>query len=164
MEKWNTFERRIVIINSIEAVYRSWATKGEVESWFLEKADYASVNKQRRTDEPVQKNDTFVWKWHNWDFSEPGQILEANGKDFISFTFGSGGIVSVKLKDLKGGTEVTLVQGDIPTDEKSQMDIFVGCITGWTFWLKNLKAYLEHNITLHATGLQQADTTNLVNC
>jgi hypothetical protein len=39
----------------------------------------------------------------------------------------------------------------------------VGCATGWTFWLANLKAWLEHGITLHATGLSQADTTNLVN-
>jgi hypothetical protein len=43
------------------------------------------------------------------------------------------------------------------------MEIFVGCITGWTFWLTNLKAYLEHNITLHAKGLKQDETMDLVN-
>jgi len=33
----------------------------------------------------------------------------------------------------------------------------------WTFWLTNLKAYLEHNITLHAKGLNQDETMDLVN-
>jgi hypothetical protein len=27
----------------------------------------------------------------------------------------------------------------------------VGCSNGWTFWLANLKAYLEHGILLHET-------------
>ncbi len=96
-------------------------------------------------------------------FTEKGQILEANGKDLISFTFGSGGIVTVRLKEVKGNTEVELIQSDIPTDEKSKMEIYVGCITGWTFWLTNLKAYVEHNITLHAKGLNQDETMDLVN-
>jgi hypothetical protein len=39
----------------------------------------------------------------------------------------------------------------------------VGCSTGWTFWLTNLIAYLEHDITLHAKGLKQYETKDLVN-
>jgi uncharacterized protein YndB with AHSA1/START domain len=163
MKNWNTFTKRIVINKSIDSVYRSWATKSQLETWFLEKADFVSGDMYRTADEPVQKSDRFFWKWNNWDFTEEGQILEANGINLISFTFGSGGIVSVKLKEIEGGTEVTLVQDDIPTDEKSKMELFVGCITGWTFWLANLKAYLEHNITLHAKGLRQDETINLVN-
>ena len=69
----------------------------------------------------------------------------------------------MKLMEKEGSTEVTLVQDNIPTDEESRMNLFVGCITGWTFWLTNLKAYLEHGITLHAKGLQQDETTDLVN-
>ena len=92
-----------------------------------------------------------------------GQVLKANGKDLISYTFGSGGIVIVKLNEVSNGTEIELTQEDIPTDEKSKMDVFVGCITGWTFWLTNLKAYLEHDITLHAKGLRQDETKGLVN-
>jgi uncharacterized protein YndB with AHSA1/START domain len=163
MERWNTFEKRIVINKSMESVYRCWATKSQIETWFLEKADYSSGNTNRQGGELVQKGDSFIWKWNNWDFTEEGQLLEANGRDLISFTFGSGGIVSIKLNEIKGRTEVTLVQDDIPTDDKSKMDIFVGCITGWTFWLTNLKAYLEYNITLHAKGLSPDETANLVN-
>lgn len=163
MKKWDSFTKRILIKKALHEVYRCWATKGKIEEWFLEKADYVSGEIHRKSDEPVQTGDQFVWKWNNWDFTEEGRILEANGRDIISFTFGSGGIVTVKLMEKEGGTEVTLVQNDIPTDEKSRMDLFVGCITGWTFWLTNLKAYLEHGITLHAKGLQQDETTDLVN-
>lgn len=163
MENWNSFTKRILINKSLESVYRSWATKKQIESWFLEKAEFSSENNQRQPDELVQKGDNFIWKWNNWDFAEEGQILEANGKDKISFTFGKGGIVTIKLKEINDATEVILTQDDIPTDEKSKMDIFVGCNTGWTFWLTNLKAYLEYNITLHAKGIKQDETRNLVN-
>jgi len=163
MSNWNSFTKRILINSPLETVYRCWATKTEIENWFLEKAAYSSSDKHREPDEPVQKGDHFSWKWNNWDFTEEGEILDANGKDFISFTFGKGGHVNVELNYRKGSTEVILTQKEIPTDEKSKMDIFVGCNTGWTFWLTNLKAYIEHGITLHAKGLKQDETTNLVN-
>jgi len=163
MKNWNSFRKRILINKPIEVVYRCWAVKDEIETWFLEKADFISGHKSRQNDELIQKGDDFLWKWNNWKFTEEGQILEANGKDLVSFTFGSGGIVSIKLKEINNSTEVELTQKDIPTDDKSKMEIYVGCITGWTFWLTNLKAYLEHDITLHAKGLKQEETTDLVN-
>lgn len=163
MKKWNTFKKRILVNKPIEDVYSCWSTKLQIETWFLEKADFQSNNEQRKPDELVQKGDKFDWKWNNWDFTEKGKILEANGKDSISFTFGSGGNVHISLKTIDSSTEITLIQDEIPTDEKSKMDIFVGCITGSTFWLTNLKAYLEYGITLHSKGLKQEDTTDLVN-
>lgn len=162
MKNWNTFKKRILVDKPLEEVYRCWSTKSQIETWFLEKADFKSNEVLRKPDEFVQKGDRFVWKWNNWDFTEKGEILEANGIDSISFTFGSGGNVHVSLKSTNSSTEITLIQDDIPTDEKSKMDIFVGCITGWTFWLTNLKAYLEYGITLHSKGLKQEDTTDLV--
>ena len=164
MRNWNSVKKRIFVNKPIEDVYRCWATKSILETWFLEKSDFKSNNKQRKLNELVHKGDKFEWKWNNWDFTEKGEILEANGKDSISFTFGSGGKVHIILKTIDAGTEITLIQDDIPTDEKNKMDIFVGCITGWTFWLTNLKAYLEYGITLHSKGLKQDDTTDLVNC
>jgi uncharacterized protein YndB with AHSA1/START domain len=163
MKNWKTFTKRILINKSIDSVYHCWATQNQIETWFLEKAVFVSGENHRKAGELVEKGDNFFWKWNNWDFTEKGQVLEANGKDIISFTFGSGGIVTVRLKEVNGSTEVELTQSDIPTDEKSKMEIYVGCITGWTFWLTNLKAYLEHNITLHAKGLNQDETMDLVN-
>ena len=161
---WSSFKKRIHINIDIEKVYSAWATQEMMETWFLEEAKYFDGNKNpRKKDELVQRGDSFVWKWNNWDFKEEGRILSANSKDQISFTFGSGGNVHIKLLPYSNGTEVELVQENIPIDEKSKMDIFVGCITGWTFWLTNLKAYLEHGIMLHAKNLKQEETKDLVN-
>ena len=163
MKNWNTFVKRIIINKPLETLYRSWATQSEIETWFLEKAFFKSGKNLRKPTEFVQKGDGFSWKWNNWDFTEEGNILEANGKDLISFTFGSGGNVEIKLNAVEDSTEVILTQKEIPTDEESKMNIYVGCNTGWTFWLTNLKADLEHGITLHAKGLEQDQTHNLVN-
>ena len=163
MANWDTFTKRIHINSPIDSVYRSWATPSELETWFLKRARFRSDRVERNPDELIQKDDQFSWNWHNWDFTEEGTVLKANGRDSISFTFGDGGEVDVLLDASDEHTEVTLTQSDIPTDDESKMDIFVGCNSGWTFWLTNLKAYLEHGITLHATGLNQNDTSNLVN-
>ena len=45
-------------------------------------------------------------------------------------------------------TDVVLTQYEIPTDEAAKKNFFYGCSLGWSFWLVNLKAYLEHGIVL----------------
>ena len=161
---WTSFRKRIFINKPVEEIYSAWATQSKIEQWFLEKAIYTSPEgKERKSDEPIEKGDSFTWKWNNWDIEEKGNIIDANGKDSLSFTFGTGGFVYIKLKSTDKGIEVLLVQDGIPVDERSKHDIFVGCSTGWTFWLANLKAWLEHGITLHEKGLKQEDTADLVN-
>lgn len=161
---WTRFRKRIHIHCPAETVYRAWAVPGQIEQWFLERADYQGPDgRPRPKDQPVQTGDTFAWKWHNWDFREQGRILTADGRSRLAFTFGKGGNVHVELQETAGTTEVTLTQDEIPTDEQSKQEIYTGCATGWTFWLANLKAWLEHGITLHATGLKQGETADLVN-
>ena len=125
MKNWKTFTKRILINKSIDSVYRCWTTQNQIETWFLEKAVFVSGDINRKADDLIEKGDNFFWKWNNWDSTEKGQVLEANGKDRISFTFGSGGIVSVRLKEVKGSTEIELTQSDIPTDDKSKMDFLL---------------------------------------
>lgn len=161
---WTSFKKRIFIDKSLNDVYSAWATQYKMEIWFLENSFFLDPSGQARNpDEPIQKGDTFIWKWNNWEIEEKGEILEANAKDRISFTFGKGGIVHVEMKDSKGCTEVILTQEEIPSDEKSKMDYYVGCSTGWTFWLANLKAWMEHGVLLQAKGLSKDDTMDLVN-
>lgn len=161
---WTSFRKRIFINKPVEEIYSAWTTKSKIEQWFLEKAIYtSSEGKERKADERIEKGDSFTWKWNNWDIEEKGSIIDANGVDALSFTFAPSGFVYIKLQPTDKGTEVLLVQDGIPVDERSKQDIFVGCATGWTFWLANLKAWLEHGITLHATGLSQEETSDLVN-
>lgn len=161
---WTSFRKRIVINKQMEEVYSAWTLPGSLTKWFLEKAEYVTPeNVNRKPDKEIQTGDKHSWKWHNWDFTEEGEVLEANGTDKLSFTFGKGGNVHIHLKEAENGTELELVQNEIPTDDKSKMNYYVGCSTGWTFWLANLKAWLEHGITLHASGLSQDQTKDLVN-
>ncbi|MEX0966215.1 MAG: SRPBCC domain-containing protein [Bacteroidia bacterium] len=161
---WTIFRKRITIEKPMEEVYSAWATKDGMESWFLEKADYRdATDKFRKSNELVKKGDAFTWKWHNWDFEENGIILKENGIDLISFTFGSGGNVIVNLEPSELRTEIILTQENIPSDDKAKKDFFVGCSNGWTFWLTNLKAWMEYGITLNAKGLKQEETRDLVN-
>ena len=160
MEKpgFNGFTRKIYIKAPPEKLYACWATPKGICSWFLLEARYSSADgKQRVPEEQIQPGDRYTWKWHNWNGQEEGQIVQANGKDFLEFSFAGVSTVSVKLEDRGQAVLVTLQQYGIPTDEESKLNIHFGCSNGWTFWLANLKAYLEHGILLNETKI---DLTN----
>ncbi len=155
MEKltFDSFSKKIYIKASLKKLYWCWATGEGLETWFLREAEFSS-NKgtARGVNEQVQKGDQYTWRWHNWNGEEKGVLLNANGKDFLEFTFGDDVCkVSVLLEEKEDAVLLTLKQYDMPTDEDTKMDIYNGCSCGWTFWLTNLKAYLEHNILLNET-------------
>ncbi|MBQ4819049.1 SRPBCC domain-containing protein [Aquimarina sp. MMG016] len=155
MEKlqWSSFTKKIYIHTSIENLYNLWATSKGITSWFLKNAEYRSPKGQvRKPGELIQKGDTYTWEWHNWDEKEEGEITEANGKDYIELTFG-GCKVSVKLEKKNNVTMVTLIQFEIPEDDDSKLKLHYGCSNGWTFWLANLKAFIEHRVLLNETEI-----------
>jgi len=147
---FNSFTKKIYIKASLEKLYWCWATKEGIESWFLKKAQYHCDNGNRHEPkENIKIGDSYIWEWHNWNGQEKGHVLQANGKDFVEFSFAEVSKVSVSLEDKKDAVLLTLKQYEIPTDDKSKLDIYNGCSNGWTFWLTNLKAYLEHGILLN---------------
>ncbi|TVZ60301.1 uncharacterized protein YndB with AHSA1/START domain [Flavobacteriaceae bacterium MAR_2010_105] len=151
--QWSSFEKQIYIHTSVEKLYPLWATTSGITSWFLSKAVYTSKNNTQRTkNEFIQPEDSYSWFWHNWDGQEDGKIIQANGMDFLQLTFGNS-ILDITLKPMGKVTLVVLNQHDIPTDEDSKLKIFYGCSNGWTFWLTNLKAYVEYGILLNETEI-----------
>ncbi|NNJ90015.1 MAG: SRPBCC domain-containing protein [Eudoraea sp.] len=147
---FDAFTKKIYINAPIESLYRCWSTADGICSWFLSNANYTTKKGEERTANSfIEKGDTYIWKWYNWDGEEIGQILEANGKDMIQFSFAGHCKVTVTLQDGKNNVLLTLVQSNIPTDEKNKLNVHVGCSNGWTFWLANLKAFLEHGILLN---------------
>jgi len=155
MEKlqWNSFTKKIYIKAPSQRLYHLWSTEEGITSWFLKKAVYQnSDGKTRNPTELIQKEDTYTWQWHNWDGSESGKVLKANDKDYLEISFESSK-VSVELDEREGTTLVTLKQFDIPLDEDSRLNIHHGCSNGWTFWLANLKAFVEHGILLNETEI-----------
>jgi uncharacterized protein YndB with AHSA1/START domain len=146
---FDCFTKKIFIKASKEKLYWCWGTAEGICSWFLNTANYTSVlGEERKSSEHIQAGDSYTWKWHNWDGKETGKVLKANGKDFLELSFADSK-VSIELEEHKKAVLVTLKQYEIPTDDKSKLSIHHGCSNGWTFWLANLKAYIEHDILLN---------------
>lgn len=148
---WSRFTVRINIKAPAEKLYWCWATKEGIEYWFLRKSDYKKQDASLyKAAEFVQAGDSYSWWWFGYpdEVVEHGEILECNGKDLFSFRFGNAGICTVKIYEEQGETLVELMQEDITTDEKGKQNWHVGCKTGWTFYLANLKSLLEGGIDL----------------
>lgn len=149
---WSRFTVRINInSNSIEQLYRAWATRGGIEYWFLRMSEYSKADGELRSaDEPVQTGDTYRWRWFGYgdEVTETGEILDCNGTDFFKFRFGKAGDCSVNIYPEQDELIVELLQDNIPTDDKAKESWHIGCKTGWTFYLANMKSMFEGGIDL----------------
>ena len=160
---WDSFTKKIHIDTTIEKLYWFWATREGITSWFLKDAVFLRDGTPLNDSDFFKAEDTYTWFWHNWDGQEEGKILETNGKDHMKFSFAGDCEVTVTIEQKEQVVLLSLTQSKIPLDEKSRLQIFYGCSNGWTFWLTNLKAYLEHGVLLNATGLSHGDVQDLVN-
>jgi uncharacterized protein YndB with AHSA1/START domain len=148
---WESFTVRININAAIEKLYSAWATRAGMEHWFLRISEYKKRDGELRKDnELVAKGDTYKWLWHGWpdETVEFGEILDCNGKDFFKFSFGKAGNCAVKIYKEQDETIVELLQDNIPDDEQGKQFWHVGCKTGWTFYLANMKSLYEGGIDL----------------
>ncbi len=148
---WNRFVVRVDINAPADQLYKGWATRPGIEHWFLRWCEYRGPDNIVKGDnEFVQKGDRYRWRWHGYPDSvtEEGTILEANGKDLFKFSFGNAGDCTVRIKMEQGKTIVELEQENIPTDDKGMEYYHLGCKTGWTFHLADMKSILEGGIDL----------------
>jgi uncharacterized protein YndB with AHSA1/START domain len=148
---WSTFTTRISVKASVEKLYWCWATREGMEYWFLRLSEYKKPDDVlRKNNELVQKGDSYKWLWYGWpdDTVEKGEILDCNGIDFLKFSFGKAGNCAVIIKEEEGELLVELVQDQIPDDDQGKQFWHLGCKTGWTFYLANLKSLLEGGIDL----------------
>ncbi len=74
----------------------------------------------------------------------------ANGKDHFRFTFAGQCYVDVTFSEQYDHTVVELTQTNIPTDDKSKLDIRLGCSSGWSFYFVNLKSIYEGGLDLRS--------------
>jgi len=146
---WTSFTRKIAVKATMEEMYNAWVKANEIEKWFLKNADY-SENGKKITDKNknIEKGFTYDWSWHLYELVESGKITEANGKDHLQFTFAGDCLVDIKLSMLHGHVLVELTQKNIPADDESKQNIRLGCDTGWSFYLVNLKSVYEGGIDL----------------
>ncbi|MFZ6666186.1 SRPBCC family protein [Peijinzhouia sedimentorum] len=146
---WTTFTRKIAIKARLTDIYKAWTSASEIEKWFLSKATFMDTNKKPiGKDSSIEKGFTYEWNWYLFDVTEQGKIIEANGKDYIQFTFAGECLVDIKLSVQDDYVLVELTQKNIPTDELSKQGIRLGCASGWSFFLVNLKSVYEGGLDL----------------
>lgn len=160
---WSRFLVRVNVSAPGKALYDAWATRAGMEYWFLRLSEYKKPDGALRgSKEQVEKGDTYKWLWHGWpdDTVEYGTIIDCNGIDFIKFSFGKAGDCTVKIKKEEGETIVELEQVNIPTDEQGKQYWHLGCKTGWTFYLANLKSLFEGGKDLRNRNEQLKNVIN----
>jgi uncharacterized protein YndB with AHSA1/START domain len=147
---WSRFSVRMPIHASLESIYNSWCTQEDLEAWFLRTAEFREGNEVKNRFERVEPGDSYLWMWHGYPDTvfEKGKILEMHDRHMIRFSFTEHCAVTVKVYELEGDNIIDLCQEGIPVDEDSKFKLHIGCSTGWTFYLTNLKSLLEGGIDL----------------
>lgn len=160
---WTKFVLKINVKAPVDRVYHAWTRADELEKWFLRRAAFRNPDKKDLSYiQHFHKDDTYEWWWHGHDDNvvEKGKILDANGTDKIQFSFAGGALVTVDIGTMMDETIVMLTQEKIPTNEKGKVQYHMGCLGGWTFYLANLKSYLEGGVDLRNKNLA---LNNMVN-
>jgi hypothetical protein len=160
---WSRFTVRINVNAPVEKLYHAWATRSGMEYWFLRLSEYKKLDDTLRApDEIITKGDSYKWLWYGYpdDTAEYGEILDGNGKDFFKFSFGKAGNCTVKIYKEQTETIVELVQDNIPADEQGMYNWHLGCKTGWTFYLANMKSVYEGGIDLRNKNVNLQQVLN----
>jgi uncharacterized protein YndB with AHSA1/START domain len=146
---WTKFTKKIAVKASLSEIYEAWTKSRTLESWFVRKAVFLREEEGIVAhNQSISKKDKYEWSWFLYDGIEKGKITKANGIDHLQFTFAGECLVDVELKQEGEYVVVELTQKDIPTDNKSKRYIRLGCESGWSFYLLNLKSVYEGGVDL----------------
>jgi len=159
---WSRFTQRININAPIQKLYNAFATREGMQSWFLRMSEYKREDDLLTDHELIKEGDTYKWLWFGYPDStvETGEILKANDKTELQFSFGKAGDVTVKIYEQDTENIVELVQENIPTDDEGKKNWYVGCSTGWVFYLANLKSIMEGGIDLRNKNMNLKSMLN----
>lgn len=158
---WTKFTKRIFIQADIKLIYDAWTKPAELEKWFLAQANFTKKSGEKiQPNVTISSNCNYDWHWFAQNYSEKGQVYEANGTNVIEFSFAGQCRVRVELIQHPNQVEVKLIQDEIPTDDASKEGIRLGCAFGWSFYLLNLKSYCEGGIDLRNKNTELKGVVN----
>lgn len=149
---WSSFTFRIFIHKPVNEVFEAWTRSRNLEAWFFKSAKFVnSGGEGLSASESATKDCSYEFKWHGWDAVQKGKVIEVETNARFKFEFLPAGIVDIEYKSIsESKTELILTQSEIPHgSEKEIKDFYYGCSLGWSFWMVNLKAWLEHGILLN---------------
>jgi len=149
---WSQFTLKIAINKPPTAVFRAWTDERIVSKWFTVKTAI----------EP-RKNGRIYYEWLEGDKMDAKVIAVVKNRSF-TFPFGDKGErVTVKFKKNGRGCICELHQYNMKTDDVSKSNMHLGCAQGWTFFLTNLKSYLEHGIDLRGHDKRNSYRQGFIN-
>lgn len=142
------FERGVLLEISMEEAYKYAATADGISKWFIGEAVYTAPDGHARPgDEPAQKGDKYTFNWVYKDLSLSGEVLDANGTDYIKFTFGDTAIFDIKLSELNDRVLFNLSQISNPDNPMEEL-AHINCYVCWTLFILNLKSVAENGADL----------------
>lgn len=146
---WTSFTKKIAVKAALTDVYNAWTKAEELERWFLQKVTFKDdKGKILGAEVNVTTGVIYNWIWYLYDDQMSGLIKKANGIDFLQFSFEGECLVDVSLTEQNGYTIVELRQYNIPTDDHTKQFVRLGCASGWSFYLVNLKSVCEGGLDL----------------
>lgn len=159
---WTRFEKKVFIDAGRERVFDAWALPNEITRWFIAQADYfTSDGRPRGGQQPIEAGDRYHWRWHQ-DLETQGAICQVIPGSRLVFTFGrvegasEDVLVTVDVAPAADGrTVLTLIQENMPLTPAGQQ-FHLSCNLGWSFFMTNLKAVLEHDVDLRETDPELA--------
>jgi hypothetical protein len=149
---FSQFKLRVNISTSIENAYRAWATPLGQQSWFIRRAVFTAPDGTvRQGEDLIQAGDQYtilLGSCAGEEIIEKGKVLKANGRDLFSFTFSKKVPVTITIYTEYDETIVELIESNLPTDQETIQQYYVGDSKGWIFFLTNLKSVLEGGLDL----------------
>lgn len=160
---WTQFKKKIYINANIEQVFQAWAIPENIIKWFIAEADYVTEdNTPRPATDIVQAGDRYYWKWHQ-DLETEGLILEVVENESLKFTFGNKEensdekiLVTVSLSEDGENTLLELTQENMADTPQAHVSWHMQCNLGWSFFITNLKGFLEYGVDLRETDPDRA--------
>ena len=136
---WTQFRLKILIAAPPSKLFAAWTNDRIVSKWFTVKTVI----------EP-KKNGRIYFEWLGGDEME-AKVLGMTENRRFHFPFGKHNEqVEISIKKAPGGSVCELHQFNIRTTPKDKVAMHMGCKEGWTFFLTNLKSFLEHGIDLRS--------------
>ena len=166
---WTKFKKEVYIQAPLEKVYDAWAVPSQIIQWFIEEAVYTqSSEEQRGATEQIGDGDSYYWSWHQ-DLEAAGKVFEVVPNQRLQFSFGKRSpdsdediLVDVEVSAEEDGyTKLSLLQSNMP-DTPYGHRYHLSCNLGWSFFMTNLKGWLEHGIDLREKNPNRVDAARAI--
>lgn len=150
---WTQFTLKIHVEASPQKVWEAWTVGKKLSNWFPVEGVI----------EPKAGGRVWLQFFRPEDTLDDVVISAVKGKSVV-FPFGSHGEqVEVRVIKHKKGAICELTQSRMRTTQRDKVYMHMGCRAGWTFFLTNLKSYLEHGIDLRSTDPKMTYREGFVN-